>query len=779
MASNALKYRIEVLDKASKELREIAKEMGILDTKAKKAKPSMNDMAGSLMKFAKGGVITAAVIGGIRAIRRTFINLTNAYKIQEQAEARLDGALQATGLSVQGSLSGLTELASKLQSVTLYGDETTIAAESLLVSIGGLDKDGVSKILPGVMDLATAMGMDLNSAASLVAKSVNSSMNALSRYGIQIDTSGTKSEKLSELTEVLSNKFGGMAKAAANTSTGAIEQLSMAYGDLKEQMGRTVAEGFKPVGHWLTTIIEKMAKAAKKANDYKDALDRIKNGKGTVQDELTVDLKKMSDLQTKKETLAAKERMASSGETGGYVVFSDANKASLAKVDAEIFDLGKRIESLNMTIEGRRQIEEASTKTEKKIAEAKKEEADKNKEFIDQWQDILKIQKDLRSPLKKEADALLEQIDKIQLVWAKGSKYEQARVELLKKLNGKYEDVLNKIRTVALRSATFSVNEDAHKKASLGSMTPEQYDANVKTKKDIGPKEDTENNKSGAKGDSGSDIMGVLSSVGEALSMALPVVMKIVSMSKDYQEILNTVTETLGKLVTDALAPIFEVLNNLLKPVFQILGNIIHSLNPVMLVIANVFKVVGDLLLAVLPSLGMLIQLIGNQLAPILRLLVPIISIFATIMEIINPILEAFGIIMDVMSRPIQYVGDLLAWLGSWLAYFGKALAAVIYNIFHPFKSPKSAGSSPGGFSSDAFTRALIDFSNYTSNTDWANSPTDSNGDGGGGGANYTAGREITVNVQITTEVIAGDAGMRDLSLMIRDEIYAAEALGY
>jgi hypothetical protein len=47
-----------------------------------------------------------------------------------------------------------------------------------------------------------------------------------------------------------------------------------------------------------------------------------------------------------------------------------------------------------------------------------------------------------------------------------------------------------------------------------------------------------------------------------------------------------------------------------------------------------------------------------------------------------------------------------------------------------------------------------------------------------GSPAQYTTGRNITVNIEINTDVIAGPGGIRDLSLLIRDEIRSAEALG-
>lgn len=753
-----MKYRIEILDKASKELKQIAKEMGILGTKTKKTKPSLDKMAKSLMKFAKGGVITAAVIAGVRVMHRTFTNLTNIYETQRLAEIKLESALIATGGAVGISKRELTKYAAEMSKLTGIADETIIGAQALMTTFTKVGKDVFPAAIKSAADMSVMFGQDLQQSVIQLGTALNdpiAGVGRLKRIGISfsleqknmiqgfVDQNRIMDAQKVILDE-LNAEFGGVVELMGKDGITTISKLSNSFGDLKEQMGRGLVNSFQSTGTWLTAIIEKMTEAAKATNDYRDALAKIGDGGGTIQDELTVALKEMERLRELKES-------ASGAQNQSFNYGRGDDSSSI--IDDEIKKISLRIQALKQTINGQEQIASASTEAARSKAEEDKKIADINKKYVDQWQNILKIQEGMRSPLEKEADALLEQISKIQLAWGEGSKYEEARVELLKTLNGEYSGIIAQIKNQA---------ED-YSDILSGLDDPFLSDSDRSDLSNI------------------TDPLSVpespaISSMGSSLMMLADVIMTIVSMSEDYQEIVKTVTEGLGKLVTQALEPIFEVLNKLIKPVFQVLGNIVQSLNPVIMVIADIFNVLGDYLLAVLPPLGMMIELMGNQLAPILRLLVPIISIFASIMEIISPILEGFGIIMDVITRPIQYVGDLLAWLGSWLAYLGKAVAAATYNITHPFSRKRSAGDKPGGFSSDAFTRALIDFSDYTSDTDWANGSTDTDG---GVGASYTAGREITVNVQINTEVIAGDAGMRDLSLMIRDEIYAAEALGY
>ena len=91
----------------------------------------------------------------------------------------------------------LIEQAKELQKTTLFGDEATIAAQSMLAMMG-LTEEEVVKLIPLIQDFATAKGMDLVTAADLVAKSMGSSTNALSRYGIEITGAVGSSERLDQ-----------------------------------------------------------------------------------------------------------------------------------------------------------------------------------------------------------------------------------------------------------------------------------------------------------------------------------------------------------------------------------------------------------------------------------------------------------------------------------------------------------------------------------------------------------------------------------------------------
>jgi len=238
----------------------------------------------NLLKYAAAAGTVAVAIGAAIKISK---ELVDAYAVQEQAENSLMAAIKATGEESSISMSAMKDYASSLQNVTLYGDEVILSGQSLLQSLADLDQDGLQSVTPHVLDFATAMGIDLKSAMSLVGKTLGSSTNALGRYGIEIDMSGTKSEKLAELTQALNDKFGGMAEAAADTATGGITQLNNVIGDMKESFGKSIAEGINPFVKGLTKIISHMVDARNKAHELKEALDIQSNG-GKISAEQTI-----------------------------------------------------------------------------------------------------------------------------------------------------------------------------------------------------------------------------------------------------------------------------------------------------------------------------------------------------------------------------------------------------------------------------------------------------------------------------------------------------------
>tara|TARA_X000001388_G_scaffold1593_1_gene1535 strand:- start:219 stop:3056 length:2838 start_codon:yes stop_codon:yes gene_type:complete len=186
------------------------------------------------------GLVTAAVGKNIKAFA-------------EQQESVLRLGLQFGSLAANE----LAEFASAQQKITRFGDEVINSVMSQFGAYGA-NVEQTKLLTTATLDLAEGQGMDLNSAALLVAKSFGSTTNALSRYGISIDSSSSKQEKINQIITQSQKKYGGLAKLLGKMSGSEIKQLSMAFGDLQERFGDVLQEGLEPVIKGMTRFIENL-----------------------------------------------------------------------------------------------------------------------------------------------------------------------------------------------------------------------------------------------------------------------------------------------------------------------------------------------------------------------------------------------------------------------------------------------------------------------------------------------------------------------------------------
>lgn len=155
-----------------------------------------------------------------------------AFDEQIKAETKLRTSLKGN----EEAFKSLKKQAQELQKVTLFGDEATMEAQGFLAQLG-LNEQAILKLTPLIQDFASAQNIQLSDAAKLVAKSVGSSTNALSRYGIQIEGEVGSTERLNSAVNALSTAFGGQAQALSKEGLGPLVQMQNRLGDIAEEIG--------------------------------------------------------------------------------------------------------------------------------------------------------------------------------------------------------------------------------------------------------------------------------------------------------------------------------------------------------------------------------------------------------------------------------------------------------------------------------------------------------------------------------------------------------------
>lgn len=243
-------------------------------------KKDLDDSEKAVKSFGDRIVGTFAAIGAAIAAKKVFNfalglgeSFLTAASEAEEAQAKLDAVLTATGHAAGFQTEQLVGLAGQLQSVTKFTDEAVMGAQAVLASFRNVRGDIFVDATRAIADLSTVMGTDLKGAALQVGKALNDpeqGMMALTRAGVTFtqsqkdmidklikagDVMGAQRVILSELQ----NEFGGAAEKVGSTFGGQLEIMKNRFGEIAEDLGRALipaVEAFAPLIDAVATFVE-------------------------------------------------------------------------------------------------------------------------------------------------------------------------------------------------------------------------------------------------------------------------------------------------------------------------------------------------------------------------------------------------------------------------------------------------------------------------------------------------------------------------------------------
>ncbi|QEK13728.1 hypothetical protein FQB35_15485 (plasmid) [Crassaminicella thermophila] len=321
MASKSIKAILTLKDKnfssnmkkASKGVKGFNRRLKYSSNQVKKFK---RDVAYSFKSVAKSAVGIAGAYLGFRALSNGISESVEAAKAQIDAETKLQAVLKNTKGITDQQIEGLKKYASEQQNLGVIGDEVQIAGIQQIGTFQ-LQADTIKKLIPGMNDLLAqqkglnATQQDAVNIGNLIGKVMSGQVGALSRVGISFTKAqekilkyGTESEKAATLAEVLKQNVGGVNKALAETDQGKIQQMTNAWGDYKEEIGKKIlplqaqfagwfAKKIPGIQTFTLNLIDKTIlgvkgfkkvaisvwiKVKKVIKDNKPVIDNIKNG---------------------------------------------------------------------------------------------------------------------------------------------------------------------------------------------------------------------------------------------------------------------------------------------------------------------------------------------------------------------------------------------------------------------------------------------------------------------------------------------------------------------
>lgn len=193
----------------------------------------LGKLSGALKTVKENFFAVTAAIGSMVAIG---VSLVKSAIDSENAVSKLNIALKNQGIFSEQLSKEMQNYASELQKTSTFSDEAILSTQSMLTTFGLAGKT-MKDATQSTLDLASGLGIDLNSAALLVGKAFAGETGTLSRYGIIIDENIPRSEKFAAAIQQINQRFGGEAAAATQTFSGRVAVLGNQFDDIKEKIG--------------------------------------------------------------------------------------------------------------------------------------------------------------------------------------------------------------------------------------------------------------------------------------------------------------------------------------------------------------------------------------------------------------------------------------------------------------------------------------------------------------------------------------------------------------
>lgn len=210
------------------------------------AEKNGNKMASTFKKV--GGAIIAGF--SIAKIREFGIECSEAFKVQKEAEVKLETVMRQRMNATDESIKSIKDLASAQQELGVVGDEVQLAGAQQLATF--LDTDSALKtLIPAMNNLAVQQnGVNVSSGnmvniGNLMGKVMQGQTGALKKVGVTFTAAqekvlkyGNEQERAAMLAEVITDNVGNMNAEIAKTDDGKQQQYKNTLGDLKEVIGQ-------------------------------------------------------------------------------------------------------------------------------------------------------------------------------------------------------------------------------------------------------------------------------------------------------------------------------------------------------------------------------------------------------------------------------------------------------------------------------------------------------------------------------------------------------------
>ena len=235
------------------------------------ATSSLQNLASAGMKIGQTmqGIGAAMTIGLTVPIIAFFKASVTSAMEAENALTELNAVLESTHGVAGVTADEITKMASELQKVTKFSDDAIISGQSMLLTFTNIGKDVFPQATEAMLNMAEKFG-SVEEASIQLGKALNDpvqGVTALRRVGVQLSDAQEQQIKAfvavndiasaqKVILQELETEFGGLAKAAGETTAGQFARLANQFDDLKEKVGAILIPIILDFVEVLTKLIE-------------------------------------------------------------------------------------------------------------------------------------------------------------------------------------------------------------------------------------------------------------------------------------------------------------------------------------------------------------------------------------------------------------------------------------------------------------------------------------------------------------------------------------------
>jgi predicted GIY-YIG superfamily endonuclease len=244
MADEEVVVKLSLIDEMSSEIKAIRSNMetnfGAANKKLAESKGAFaslgNEIKGSFVNAIKGAVLAYAGFEVVTKVTGFLKSARLEYKESVQMQMQLRTALGYTSQALNEQADALGR--------KLIVDNEEITAVQIKLANYVKNEEQIKRLVPAVLDLAAATGMDMASAANMVARGISDDSEELGRFKISVDGAKGSVERIDSVILGLNAKFLNQATAVA-AAKDSFDQYEVAMKNIGEKVGKVVSEAPK------------------------------------------------------------------------------------------------------------------------------------------------------------------------------------------------------------------------------------------------------------------------------------------------------------------------------------------------------------------------------------------------------------------------------------------------------------------------------------------------------------------------------------------------------